>query len=78
MVVRRIGEKGHEAEAGHGLFIEAGDEFTAHAVPGIIARFKNCHGHIRAPQGRAECEAGEAAADDFDGEFHEQAVEKLC
>jgi hypothetical protein len=69
-MARRIGEERGEPEARDRPVPEAGQKFAAYAVPRIIARLKNRYGNIRAPQGRAECEAGEAAANDFNGPFH--------
>lgn len=67
VVVDRVGKKFVQPELGAGGGVEGGDEFAADSVARVGAGFVEGHWHACAAQGKTEGEAGEAAADDFDG-----------
>lgn len=62
-----VGKVRPEVEAGNGLVGESGDKFAADTVARIATGFEERYGNFGAAQGESESQAGEAAADDFDG-----------
>ena len=49
-----------------GILVQRGDEFAADPVTRIVAGLADGHGQAPVPQGDAERQTGESAADDFD------------
>ena len=65
-MLQGVGEKRLQPKAGDGAGVETGDEFAADPVPWIASGLVQHDGHVLPPQGEAERETGETAADNFD------------
>ena len=62
----RAAQRAGEVQGLLGLLVQRGDEFAANAVARIVTGLADGHGQAPVPQGDAERQTGESAADDFD------------